>query len=164
MYLVKFTEDGLAEVKALPKSTRNSLRRKMKDALARDPYEAAEKPYSLKAVPRDLRKLLKSGTGFSLWEHFSSPEKRFSAAPYGCSMELCEPLKRWRSFHWEKYRIVFRIYDELRTIAIAGIGERLPRSQSDVYRRLETLAREGKLAEKVLATLREFCVPPQKRS
>ena len=118
MYLVKFTQDGLADVKALPKSIRNSLKRKIKDGLARD---------------------------------------------YGCSMELCEPLKGWRSFHWGKYRIVFRIYDELKTIAIAGIGERLPRSQSDIYRKLETLAREGKLAQKVLAALQEFSSSEKRR-
>lgn len=82
--------------------------------------------------------------------------KRVAVDPYGSSLELSEPLQGWRSFHWGKYRVVFKIFDEVATIAIAGVGERLPQSRSDVYRRLEGLAAQGRLAESVLRILRGF--------
>jgi len=112
VFVIKFTEDALADVKALPKNVRNSLKREFQRVLARDPY--------------------------------------------GCSLELREPLEGWWSFHWKKYRIVFKVYDDSRIIAVGGVGERAPRSRSDIYRRLEVLAAEGKLAAKVLAVLRGF--------
>ena len=74
--------------------------------------------------------------------------------PYGCSKELREPLEGFRSFSSRDDRVIFKVYEDLRTIGVAGIGKRDPRSQADVYKKLHTLAAEGKLAEKVLATLR----------
>ena len=47
-------------------------------------------------------------------------------------------------------------YEELQAIAFAGIGQRLPQSRSDICNKLEALAREGKLAERVLEALRGF--------
>lgn len=112
MYTLKFTGEGLADVKSLPKNIKNAL---------------------AKALP-----------------------KKLSVDPYRYSTELTEPLRGWRSFHWGKYRIVFKVYDDLKVIAIAGVGERLPQSKSDIYRKLEILANEGKLAESVLRVLRGF--------
>ncbi len=112
MYVLRFTEDGLADIKGLPKSVKNSLK---------------------KALVKEL-----------------------AADPYGCSVELVEPLKGWRSFHGGKYRVVFKVYEDSRAIAIAGVGRRLPQSRSDIYRRLETLAAEGKLAENILRLFRGF--------
>lgn len=80
--------------------------------------------------------------------------------PLGCSTELREPLDGWRSFHFRNYRVVFKVYEDLLAIAIGGIGERLPQSQSDVYKHLEAIAAEGKLANRVLIALRGFSVPP----
>ncbi len=112
MYVLKFTQDGLADVKALPKNVKNALKKELQQKVAIDPY--------------------------------------------GCSIELEEPLKGWRSFHWRNYRIVFKVYDDAKAVAIAGVGVRLPRSKSDIYRKLETLASEGKLAENILRLLRGF--------
>lgn len=112
MYAVKFTDAGLADVKALPKNAKNFLKREIERKLMRDPSAH--------------------------------------------SKELDEPLKGWRSFSGKKYRVVFRIYQDLKIIAVAGIGERLPQSRSDIYRKLQALAAEGKLAQAVLKTLREF--------
>lgn len=112
MYRVQFTDDGLADVKALPKNVRNFLRKEIGEKLARDPR--------------------------------------------GCSIELREPLRDWRSFSCQKYRVVFRVYDDRKVVAIAGVGKRLPQSRQDIYKKLERLAAEGRLAEKVLRTLRGF--------
>lgn len=112
MYVIKFTEHGLADVKALAKNVRNSLK---KDLL-----------------------------------------KKLAVDPYGTSVELVDPLKGWRSFHWKRYRVVFKVYEEVKTIAIAGVGERSAQSKENVYRQLEALAAQGKLAENILRLLRGF--------
>jgi hypothetical protein len=51
---------------------------------------------------------------------------------------------------------VFKVYEELRAIAIVGVSERQPQTTSNIYRRLEKLAAQGRLAERVMATLRGF--------
>lgn len=76
--------------------------------------------------------------------------------PAGCSEELREPLTGWRSFHSGKYRLIFKLYEDLQIIAIAGIGKHSLQPSHDVYRRLELVARRGRLAESILATLRSF--------
>ena len=110
MYRLYFSGDGMADVKALPENTRDSLKRPLIQRLASDPHRH--------------------------------------------STELKCPLEAFRSLHWKKYRIVFKVYEELSAIAIVGVGERQPQSASNIYRRLERLAAQGKLAESVLATLR----------
>jgi hypothetical protein len=55
--------------------------------------------------------------------------------------------------------VVLKIYDDLRAIAIAGVGERDHNSDRDIYKKLEALAIKGKLAEQVLLTLRGFTRP-----
>jgi len=87
LFRLYFTGDGMADVKALPKNTRNSLKKLLIQRLASDP-------------------------------------------------------------------LVFKVYEELGAIAIVGVGERQPQSASNIHRRLERLAAQGKLAESVLATLR----------
>jgi len=76
--------------------------------------------------------------------------------PEGCSEKLREPLTGWRSFHSGRYRVVFRLYKDIKVIAIAGIGTHSSQATQDIYRKLELLARRGRLAEDVLATLRLF--------
>lgn len=78
--------------------------------------------------------------------------ERLVPNPYSCSTELREPLGRFRSFHVREYRIIFALREKL--IVIVAVGKRLPQSSSDVYKRLAGLAREGRLAEKILKTLR----------
>ena len=111
MYAIRFTQEAVEEVKALPKNVRNSLR-------------------------KEIRKL--------------------AADPLGPSLELRDPLHGWRSYHWQNYRIVFRVLEDWKTVAIAAVGKRLPGSQTDIYRKLERLAREGKLADTLLRAVREF--------
>ncbi|MEK7403616.1 MAG: hypothetical protein AAB225_00770 [Acidobacteriota bacterium] len=66
------------------------------------------------------------------------------------------PLADFRSFSWRAYRIVYRVFDEAKTVAVVGVGAREPQSSTNIYRRLEALAHSGRLAEKVLETLRGF--------
>jgi len=112
MYQIQFTDDGLRDVKALPKHVRNTLSKELRNKLAKDPE--------------------------------------------GCSAMLREPLAGWRSFHSGKYRVIFRLYKDLKVIAVAGIGTHSSQATLDIYRKLELLAKRGRLAEGILTTLRLF--------
>jgi mRNA-degrading endonuclease RelE of RelBE toxin-antitoxin system len=112
MYQIQFTDDGLRDVKALPKNVRNSLSKELRNKLAKDPE--------------------------------------------GCSAKLREPLAGWRSFHSGKYRVIFKLYKDLKLIAVAGIGAHSSQATQDIYRKLELLAKKGRLAADILATLRLF--------
>lgn len=117
-YKLQFTDDGLADVKSLPKSVRNSLAKELKNKLAKDPTH--------------------------------------------CSEPLRDPLAGWRSFHSGRYRIIFRIYEDLNVVAIAGIGKHSSHASQDIYRRLEALAQRGELAKSILAGLRGFSSPEER--
>ena len=109
MYQVRFSAAAHADIKALPKNARNSLK-------------------------KEILKL--------------------AADPVGLSLELREPLRGFRSYHWRDCRVIFIVSVQLEAIAIAAVGKRVPGTQDDVYRKLERLASEGKLAERILAALR----------
>ena len=83
-------------------------------------------------------------------------KNKLAKDPLSCSEELREPLAGWRSFHCGKYRVIFKLYEEMKLIAVAGIGEHSSQPTRDIYRKLELLAKRGRLAEDILAALRGF--------
>ena len=80
--------------------------------------------------------------------------------PVRHSTELRSPLEQFRSFHWRRYRVVFKVYAERRAVAIVGLGERAAQSRWNIYRRLEELARQGGRANAILTTMRGFLDSP----
>ena len=103
----------------------------------------------IKGLPKNIKNSLK--------KQF---REKLCQAPEQHSTELSGPLSGWRSFTWRKYRVVFKIYDDIKAIGVVGVGKRLPSSKSDIYRKLEALAAEGKLAERILQSLRRFSPEP----
>lgn len=83
-------------------------------------------------------------------------KNKLARDPLSCSEELREPLAGWRSFHCGKYRVIFKLYEEMKLIAVAGIGQHSSQPTQDIYRKLELLAKRGRLAEDILAALRGF--------
>ncbi len=73
MFLIKLTDDGLADVKALEKNERNFLGEEIRNRLAQDPVAN--------------------------------------------SLELNAPLEDYRSAHIGNYRVVFRVFEDLKAIA-----------------------------------------------
>jgi len=111
-YLVRFTVEGLEDVKGLPRNARNRLKKEIPERIGQDPN--------------------------------------------GCSDPLRPPLEKYRSCHIGEYRVVFYVADDIRSVAIAGIGKHSKQASKDIYKRLETVVSQGKLAEKILAALRGF--------
>src|SRR5690349_6796132 len=54
----------------------------------------------------------------------------------GCSHELQGDLAEYRSFTWQEYRVVYKIFEDLSAIAIVGVGPRSPQSAENIYRKL----------------------------
>ena len=82
--------------------------------------------------------------------------EKVAVDPAGCSHGLHEDLDGYRSFIWQDYRIVYKVFDDLKAVAVVGVGLRSPQSTENIYRKLEALARTGKLAQGVLFSLRGF--------
>jgi mRNA-degrading endonuclease RelE of RelBE toxin-antitoxin system len=111
-YVIRFTDEGLEDVKALPKSVRNYLKKEIQSRIGNDPIRY--------------------------------------------SYELNPPLEKYRSCHIGDYRVGFYLAEDIRSAAIAGIGKHSKDRAKDIYKKLESLVDQGKLAEKILATLRGF--------
>jgi mRNA-degrading endonuclease RelE of RelBE toxin-antitoxin system len=112
VYVIKFTDDGLADVKNLPKHVKNSIKKEF--------------------------------------------EKKVMVDPIGCAEPLGGVLEGWHSFHYLEYRVIYKVIEDIKAISVVGIGRHDKDAEKDVYRRLENLARTGKLAESVLLTFREI--------
>ncbi len=112
MYILKFTDEGLQDVKDLPKNVRNSLKKEMVEKVQRDPI--------------------------------------------GCAEPLQGVLAGWYSFHFLKYRVIYKVFEDLGAVSVVGIGTHDPDVDLDIYRRLEAAVQSGKIAESVLLTLRGF--------
>ncbi len=112
MYSSHFTDDGLEDIKKLPKNVRNALRAEFKNKIHVDPV--------------------------------------------GCSEALGGALAEYRSFHYREYTVIYRVFEEIQAVAVAGVGKKDKHHTAGVYKHLETLAASGKLAQAVLDTYRSI--------
>ena len=78
------------------------------------------------------------------------------ADPQGSSKALTGVLSEFRSFHWRDYRVVFKLDDDLKALAIVAVAKKTRNPDRNLYRRLETAVKTGELAAKVLETLKGF--------
>ncbi len=97
----------------------------------------------------DLKSLRKNVRN-SLKKQF---EKKIHVDPLGCSEPLTGSLREYRSFHFGEYRVVYRVFADLRVVSVVGIGKKNKKHQTELYKNLEKLARAGKLAEALLLSL-----------
>jgi len=99
----------------------------------------------VKKLPKNIRNALK--------KEF---EKKIHVDPFNCSEELSGVLGHCRSFHYGTYRVVYRVFEDIRTIAVVGLGKKDKDHHTDLYKRLEDLAERGRLADAVLETFRRI--------
>jgi mRNA-degrading endonuclease RelE of RelBE toxin-antitoxin system len=105
-------------------------------------HEAVE---NIKRLPKNVKNALKKGF-----------EKKIHVDPIGCSEPLTGLLEGFRSFHFESYRVVYKVIEDIRVVAVVTIGKKDKSHQTDLYKRLEALAKAGKLAKAVLETYRSI--------
>jgi mRNA-degrading endonuclease RelE of RelBE toxin-antitoxin system len=82
--------------------------------------------------------------------------EKVAADPVSRSHDLHGDLAGYRSFTWQQYRVVYKIFEDPPAVAVVGVGLRSPQSADNIYRKLEVLARTGRLAQGVLFSLRGF--------
>lgn len=97
----------------------------------------------LRRLPKNVRNRLK--------QEFL---KKIHRDPVGCSEPLSGLLENFRSFHFGDYRVVYRVFEELKAVAVVAIGEKDRSHRAEVYEHLESLAKTGKLAAAVLEMFR----------
>jgi addiction module RelE/StbE family toxin len=111
-------------------------------------YRSVFTDYALKDVkklPKNVRNALK--------KEF---ERKIHVNPFGCSEELSGILEHYRSFHYGDYRVVYRVFEGIRVVAVVGLGKKNKDHRTDLYKRLEDLAERGRLADAVLETYRSI--------
>ena len=115
MFVLRFTDSGLADVRALPKNVRNALKKELLTKVSIDSES--------------------------------------------CSEALHGPLAEFRSFHFGAHRVIYRVFRNLKAVAIVAVGTHSADAKADIYRRLEVVARSGEVAESLLVSLRGFSKP-----
>lgn len=100
----------------------------------------------------DIRKLSKNVRN-ALKKEF---QKKIHVDPVSCSEELSGILGDFRSLHYGDYRVVYRVFADIKTVSVVGVGKKNRDHRTDLYKRLEALARKGRLADAVLETYRSI--------
>jgi mRNA-degrading endonuclease RelE of RelBE toxin-antitoxin system len=107
-------------------------------------------------VLKDVKKLPKNARN-ALKKEF---QKKIHVNPFNCSEELSGILGHYRSFHYGDYRVVYRVFEDIRVVSVVGLGRKNTGHRTDLYKRLEDLAKRGRLAQAVLETYR--AISPEK--
>jgi mRNA-degrading endonuclease RelE of RelBE toxin-antitoxin system len=100
---------------------------------------------NLRGLPKNVRNALK--------KEF---KKKIHVNPVDCSEPLTGILEKFRSFHYGDYRVVYAVFEDMRTVSVVGIGKKDKDHRTDLYNRLEGLAKAGRLAEAILETYRSI--------
>ena len=98
-------------------------------------------------------KLLPKNVRNSLKREFT---QKIHIHPIECSEALSGPLEAFRSFHYRDYRVVYQVLEDLKIVAVVGVGKKDRHHHGEIYKRLEDLASRGKLAAAVLNTYRSI--------
>jgi mRNA-degrading endonuclease RelE of RelBE toxin-antitoxin system len=112
LYCSKFTDEGLEDIRKLPKNVRDALKKEF--------------------------------------------EKKVHVNPMECSEPLFGILEHYRSFHYGDYRVVYRVFEDIKAVSVVGVGKKDKDHRTDLYHRLEVLAKKGRLAEAILETYRSI--------
>jgi mRNA-degrading endonuclease RelE of RelBE toxin-antitoxin system len=83
-------------------------------------------------------------------------QQKIHRDPIGCSEPLTGPLEKFRSFHYGDYRVIYRVFEDIKVVSVVGIGKKDKHHQAEIYKQLEGLARGGELAASVLETFRSL--------
>ena len=99
----------------------------------------------VKKLPKNVRNALK--------KEF---EKKIHVDSVSCSEQLSGILGHYRRFHYGNYRVVYRIFEDIRVVSVVRVGKKNKDHRTDLYKRLEDLAKRGRLADAVLETYRRI--------
>ena len=83
-------------------------------------------------------------------------EKKLAVDPEGYGLPLRGSLAGYWKHQFGNHRVVCRIYVQNHVVAVCSVGVRKQGDAEDIYRRLESVAKTGRLAEQLAAVLRNL--------
>jgi mRNA-degrading endonuclease RelE of RelBE toxin-antitoxin system len=83
-------------------------------------------------------------------------EKKLAVNPEGYGLPLRGALANYWKHEFGNHRIVYRIYSQLRVVAVCAVGVRKQGDAEDIYRKLAAVAETGRLAEQIAAVIRKL--------
>ena len=83
-------------------------------------------------------------------------EKKLAVNPEGYGLPLRDALANFWKHEFANHRVIYRIYPQLRLVAICAVGIRKQGDAANIYRQLESVAKSGRLAEQLASVLRKI--------
>ena len=83
-------------------------------------------------------------------------EKKLAVNPEGYGLPLRGALANFWKHEFANHRVIYRIYPQLRVVAICAVGIRKQGDASDIYRQLEAVAKSGRLAGQLASVLKKI--------
>jgi len=83
-------------------------------------------------------------------------EKKLAVNPEGYGLPLRGALANFWKHEFASHRVIYRIYPQLRVVAICAVGIRKQGDAADIYRQLESVAKSGRLAEQLASVLKKI--------
>jgi len=83
-------------------------------------------------------------------------EKKLAVDPEGYGLPLRGSLAGYWKHQFGNHRLVYRIYPGHRVVVVCAVGVRKQGDVEDIYRQLESVAKTGRLAERLASVLRNL--------
>jgi len=83
-------------------------------------------------------------------------EKKLAVDPEGYGLPLRGALANYWEHEFGSHRIIYRIYADLRVVAVCAVGVRKQGDAEDIYRKLAAVAETGRLAEQIAAVIKKL--------
>jgi mRNA-degrading endonuclease RelE of RelBE toxin-antitoxin system len=83
-------------------------------------------------------------------------EKKLAIHPEGYGLPLRGTLANYWKHEFANHRVIYRIYPQVRVVAICAVGIRKQGDAADIYRQLESVAKSGRLAEQLASVLKKI--------
>lgn len=81
-------------------------------------------------------------------------EKKLAVNPQGYGVPLRAQLTAYWKHRFADHRVIYRIYEDQKTVVVCAVGARRGEHAMDIYRQLLAVAEAGRLAEQIAAVLR----------
>jgi mRNA-degrading endonuclease RelE of RelBE toxin-antitoxin system len=83
-------------------------------------------------------------------------EKKLAVNPEGYGLPLRGTLANFWKHEFAIHRVIYRIYPQVRVVAIRAVGIRKQGDAADIYRQLESVAKSGRLAGQLASVLKKI--------
>ena len=83
-------------------------------------------------------------------------EKKLAVDPEGYGLPLRGSLAGYWKHQFSNHRILYRIYSSDRLVVVCAVGARKQGDAEDIYRRLESIVKTGRLAEQLASVVRNL--------